>query len=619
MKRNIFGMNMDEGIALVTDEEFERLFVDPQSSSQDRLAEWLDTGENAIMFGGQIGCGKTTLIEYAFRKSGLRPHIEFQFDTGSLNLSEIDSWAIVFAEVFRYMADIDQIDAYEIPSEFKTLLGDTPDAWRESISMVRLKTFSEASLEKNKRFAKLLESIRDYLPKFFESMIEKVGSETSSPLILFASGVDKFEPATPAYFSLSNILQVLGKHKTLFEVNAVHLFSGDSWGRNLEKDVVPAMKDNHIGNMLKKRLGRYFETYAKEIPLIEKFSGGMPRQALRIMDSFLSVRKKSKDDSLSFQRAIQNVNRDFFAFSQRPDSALMKNVDENRYLETDLISLPGDQEGAKRAVFGNWIVLGDHIRESRWKASVNPMVKDVFVDVDPEEPERILLKEYAKQTGVSPYGLDIDMVGRFGTDSTASILIETVESPSELNVTEILDCISSALLSERRADRVVVAYESEAVADVARAYFEAKSNSYEYQIWVHRTIREGTDESPLMQMLRIFSEETANVYSFEFEGVFYRESLDELNLRRDSLIDKQLLWWVSKDKLHAYFERWTQLRQLFQVYVLEEDLTRSLKIEDIEADLAFMEELAEMEGTAPFSYVENLKIVLEYLKGKVDG
>jgi hypothetical protein len=186
-------------------------------------------------------------------------------------------------------------------------------------------------------------------------------------------------------------------------------------------------------------------------------------------------------------------------------------------------------------------------------------------------------------------------------------------------VTEILDSISSALLSEKRADRVVVAYENKAVADVARAYFEAKSNTYEYQIWMHRKIREGTDESPLMQILRAFSEKTADVYSFEFEGVFSRESLDELNVRRDSLIDKQLLWWVPKDNLHVYFERWIQLRQLFQVYVLEEDLAKSLKIEDIEADLAFMEELAELEGTATFSYVENLRIVLEHLKAIFDG
>jgi hypothetical protein len=95
--------------------------------------------------------------------------------------------------------------------------------------------------------------------------------------------------------------------------------------------------------------------------------------------------------------------------------------------------------------------------------------------------------------------------------------------------------------------------------------------------------------------------------------------LDELNIRRDSFADKQLIWWIPKEKLGAYLGRWTQLRQLFQVYVLEEDLARSLSIDEIESDLNFMSELAESEGTASFSYIENLKIVLDYLKEVTHG
>jgi len=52
---------------------------------------------------------------------------------------------------------------------------------------------------------------------------------------------------------------------------------------------------------------------------------------------------------------------------------------------------------------------------------------------------------------------------------------------------------------------------------------------------------------------------------------------------------------------------------------LDEDLRGSLSVEEIEADLDFMEELADSEGTAPFFYVQNLKVVLEYLKGVNHG
>ena len=161
MKRNKFGINVDEGVALTTPEEFERLFVDAQSDAKKRLLEWLRTGDKPISFGGQIGCGKTTLIEYAFHESDIKPDIIFHFDIGSLNLSEIDSWAIVFTELFRYIADNDWIDIDEIPTEYKEILGGARDVWHESISQIRLESFSSASIEKNKIFNSLLESGQD--------------------------------------------------------------------------------------------------------------------------------------------------------------------------------------------------------------------------------------------------------------------------------------------------------------------------------------------------------------------------------------------------------------------------------------------------------------------------
>jgi hypothetical protein len=193
-------------------------------------------------------------------------------------------------------------------------------------------------------------------------------------------------------------------------------------------------------------------------------------------------------------------------------------------------------------------------------------------------------------------------------------LLDQLETPIELNVTQILDSISSALLSTQRADRIVVAFKNKVIADAVRAYLVAKSNTYEYQIWNHYLLEDDGKTSPLLKMIQSFSDQPVDVYSYEFSGNFSQNSLDELNIRRDSFIDKQLIWWIPKEKLRAYLGRWTQLRQLFQVYVLEEDLAKALNIDEIKSDLDFMSELAETEGTASFSYVENLKIVLNYLK-----
>ena len=184
MKRNRFGINVDEGVALTTGEEFARLFVDTEPDAEKQLVEWLKTGEQSVLFGGQIGCGKTTLLEYAFHKSGIKPDIVFHFDKSSLNLSAIDSWSIVFAELFRSIARLDLIRIEEISVDYKNILGETAEAWQESISQIRLESFSAVSIEKSKAFNCLLETNLDYLADFSRSLIKKIDSciNKQSPL-----------------------------------------------------------------------------------------------------------------------------------------------------------------------------------------------------------------------------------------------------------------------------------------------------------------------------------------------------------------------------------------------------------------------------------------------------
>ena len=62
MKRNKYGINLDEGIALSSEEEFEILFIESDCDCETRLVDWIQMGEQPLLFGGQIGCGKTTSI-----------------------------------------------------------------------------------------------------------------------------------------------------------------------------------------------------------------------------------------------------------------------------------------------------------------------------------------------------------------------------------------------------------------------------------------------------------------------------------------------------------------------------------------------------------------------------
>ncbi|MBF0546696.1 MAG: hypothetical protein HQM08_19775 [Candidatus Riflebacteria bacterium] len=614
MKRNRFGINVDEGVALSTAEEFGMLFIDTNSEAKQKLWDWIKKDEKPVLFGGQIGSGKSTLIEFVLQKSEKKPDLVFHFDRYNLNLSTVDCWKIVFVELFRYLATLGHTNIKEIPNEYKKILGKTSDSWIASIPQIRLETFSRDSIEKSKSFINLLEADKDYLPDLFVSLVNKTTSLTGSTLFFFASGVDKFEPGTAAFFSLTEALHTLRRYRTLFEVNAVHLFSGDSWTTGLEKIILTPSTDDQVEKMLEKRLGAYSKSYSKEIPLISKYSGGLPRQAVRLLDYFLVNQKKTKNRLSALNQAVENINRDFFAFSLRPESMLLKNVNNKRFLEANMISLPGDTGTAKRALFGNWIIINGQLTDNRWDAFVNPIVKGSFIKIKPEEPEFALLKNYARQTGISEIGLD----GNTQLLGWQNALVERLESPIALNITDILDSISSALLSKQRADRIIIAFENREVFEAVRAYLEAKSNTYEYQIWKHYKL-DSLKESPLLKMLEYFSETSVDVFSFEFSGNFPQNSLDELNIRRDSFTDKQLIWWIPKNKLKTYLERWTQLRQLFQVYVLEEDLAKSLTVKDVQSDLDFMKELEEPENSAASLYVKNLQIVLDYLKEVMHG
>jgi len=608
MDRNKFGINVDEGVALSSEQEFQLLYIEPDFDAKNILQNWLSNGDKPALLGGQIGCGKTTLIDYSFYQSQIKPDLTFYFDKESLNLSPIDSWSIIFSELFRYIAKHQLIHLIEVPADIKIILGNESQEWLDSISKIRLEFFSSQSIIKNKIFNQQLEEIQRFLPKLFEKLVHCIEHHKGSKIFIFASGVDKFEPDTTAYFSLSEILQSLSKYKTLFEVNAVHLFWNDPWMQNTQRIFIPASKDGWVEQMLEKRLGAYADNYKQEIPLIAKFSGGIPRQALRLLDSFLAEKKNTKANA--FLQAIEKVNCDFFAFAQRPENALLRSIQKSRLLETSYISLPGDNETARRAIFGNWVILHSQQHESKWNTVLNPIIKDSLSQILSESPEALLLKKYAEQKGISETGLDIN-ISRLNWQEE---LITHIEAPLELNITEILGILSSALLSKQRADRVIIAYENKQTADIVRAYLEAKSNSYEYQVWLHSPISYKDNNSILHQLIEHISKQNIDIFSFEFNDEFPIDQLQELNLRRDYFADKQMIWWIQKDQLSNYLSKWTQLRQLFQVFILEEDLLRSLSIEEIDNDLAFMRELADEENTSEYSYVKNLESVLEYLK-----
>jgi hypothetical protein len=75
-----------------------------------------------------------------------------------------------------------------------------------------------------------------------------------------------------------------------------------------------------------------------------------------------------------------------------------------------------------------------------------------------------------------------------------------------------------------------------------------------------------------------------------------------------------MLWWIPLEKAVIYFPSWKQLRQLFQIIILEDELLNSLNEKDIEDDITFLKKLSIEKKSNESLLLDNLKIVLTSLK-----
>ena len=626
MIRNKFGINVDEGLALVTPEDFELLYVEKDLDKKKHLSDWLNNKTTPLYIGGQIGTGKTKFINSVFLKEKIRPDCVFHFDSRATNASPLDMWYILFTELMTIMLKSKITEA--IPEDFLNLFSTYKDI--DELRKRLVFNFIDAdSIGLRRKFLSLLDNYEAALAAILKSSVEAFESKNQRPMILFASGLDKYDYDSVASFSLRDVLTVLKKHKTLFECNVYQLFAErskkDFTGETI---VLTASSREFMEKLLQKRLGVYSQTYTKAIKDIAHYSGGIPRQAIRLLDYFLAYSKPERKDNEAISKpeskyneviskAVSRYNRDIFAFSPRPSVELLSNINRTQELVANLLLLPGDKDTANRAVLNNWIILGRHKMDSIWTARINPIVLHSLLDFaeESEEPETEFLSNYADATGMSDYGLDIP----FNSEDWKYYLNEQFEKDYPIHVEEILKIISSALLTRNRQDRIIILYKNKEIATAVRFYLQAKSNSYEHQTWKHFSIKAVTTPSPFRYIIEVLEQEQVNVFSFDYEQKLPDEDVKLLNLRRDYFLDKQLIWWIPKEDFKIYIKHWTQLRQLFQIVEIEDDLARFISDEEIQSDLEFMEEIAGEDEPSTTEYVRCLKSLLQHLKEYKDG
>jgi len=353
--------------------------------------------------------------------------------------------------------------------------------------------------------------------------------------------------------------------------------------------------------------------------ILSQWAGGNPRQALRLLTHFETAKRNKHNNTLdSISIAIRSVNRDFFAYAKQPEPEIMQFVKDKNQMTSTELSLPGDKDTARLALYGNWFFITDYAENGNWPAKVNPLIKRHFnFNGIVEEPEIKILRHYAETLGISSQGLSFNLTSQTGERETgdklfADYLSMNLERPLSSNLSEIFDILSAALLSKSRSDRVMIAYKDASIIEASRAYLFAKANSYEYQNYSHIVLSGGKDKAPLSNLLDTLTQKT-ELFSFQFDGSWTDEQLHSLDKLRDRLSQYQMIWWIEYDSLSKYLQYWVQLRQLFEVFILEDELLGSLSIDEIKGDLEFIEELVESQHSAEANVFNNLKHVLEYL------
>lgn len=619
MKRNRFGINLDEGVPLESKEDYEILFVDFFGDASLKLRSWIEEGNAPILLGGQIGSGKSTLIEKGFHDTGRLPDIVLPFDRETLNLDTGDFLGISlsgFIEI-ALQRDID-LTLFNLPEELNP---EKPGNWRALLENLSPQSFTMQSFTTKKLLRKTIADNAEY----FSTAIMKIGKHIESfigrPLFILASGIDKFDTKGAASIGIKDIVTTLSSFKTLFEVNAVHLFAKPgSPFHSLDRIFVPAAKEEIIVEMLSKRLGAYAKPLIGELRSLAECSGGNPRQALRLLSHFESARNnRHRTVTENLAISMRETRSDFFAYAPKPSTELMKTIKQSRKISTNLFLLPGDKETALTALYGNWIFLSELSSGDSWRAIPNPLVSGYFENTFvPDDLETQILHKYAEAHGISSFGLGLSRYdSTTGKEKSPDQLLwefrVSVDQPIQSNLTEVLDVLGAALLSKDRPDRAIIAFNDKSITEAARSYLFAKANTYEYQRCKHTVIIGGAGTEPLQAMEEFLSEDT-DIYSIEFGNNWTSNQLELLDKHRDSFISKQILWWIPSDLLKSYIPHWIQLRQLFEIFVLNDELLGSISTEEIEADLAYFEDLVENVHSSEANVVSNLKKVLEYLK-----
>jgi hypothetical protein len=603
MAINKRGMTIDLGYPL-SEADMEDLFVDLFPELKDRCVEWLKdiTNVRPMMLSGQIGTGKTTLINQLFLESGIEPDLQLSFDKADFDVSIGGFLGYVFFQTLKTLHNL-KVDVRKWGDD---LLKATGVALNETIAAFFFKEVdAKASIMRNTILNLFEDQEDDYKAKLAE-MLETLSNTIGRPPLIFCEGIDKYPFSGGDIHLLSPTLYLLSKSmgKLLYELNLVYTIKVDlEWQRQDSfMAILTSSDDTKIMELLLRRTGIYSDYRESIFPILAKLSGGNPRQAVRLQAEFeyaYEKLKKPKDEAISY--ACDRVRNDFLR-----SGIVGFSLEHLKTVKRDGFFVPSEEP----PLYWNWILATAEPALGKIPVKINPLLLpalEAFEGLIPEDPEIEKLKLWAQEHDTSPFGLAIPAEMKFEAfidEMNKSGLMEPA-----LSLEKIFNEVASFFLSQRFNSLYLILYQDLEVARLASGYLCGKASVLGEKWFVDEIIDKNVTS---------FNQFSGLLERHDRLSLFYDESLEPddvkwCEIKRDQLIGKRIIFWAKKDKGISYLNVWPHLRQFIRVFELEKEIWRDISLEDIKEDLKLLED-ATIPDENKKEVKENLEKVLLSLK-----
>ena len=581
MPINKRGMTIDLGYPL-SETEMEDLFIDLFPELKYRCVDWFKD-ENIVrplMIAGQIGTGKTSLLNNVFLETGIVPDLRLSFDKDDFDVSIGGFFGYVFFQTLKTLQNV-KVDVRKWVDDLSKATGVSLE---ETMAIFFFKKFDAQTSIMRKIILNLFEDReRDYKIQLAE-MFEILSDTLGRPPLIFCEGVDKYQFSDVKIRLLSPTLSVLSKSpgKLMYELNLVYTINLDfEWQRQDSLIAILTSSDEaKIRELLQRRTGIYSNYRESIFPILAKLSGGNPRQAVRLQAEFeyaYEKLKKPKDEAISY--ACDRVRNDFLRSSEVAFS-----LEHLKTVKKDGFFVPSDEP----PLYWNWILATAEPSIGKIPVKINPLLLpalESFEGLIPEDPEVEKLKLWAQEHGTSPFGLTIpeDMkIEGFIDEMNKSGLMEPA-----LSLEKIFNELASFFLSQRFNSLYLILYQDLEVARLASDYICGKAMALTEKWFVDGIIDKNVES---------FKQFFKSLEKHDGLSLFYDESLEPKDVewcetKRDQLIEKRIIFWAKKDKGLSYLNVWPHLRQFMRVFELEKEISRGISLEDIEEDLKLLKEV----------------------------